>query len=250
EGDKLAVHLAQIVNDEAGRLIAEFPNNFGAFATLPLPNIPASLQEAVRALDDLKLNGFALLTNYNGIYLGDPQFNDLMVELNQRAAVVFIHPTSPFRTSINLPYPAPIVEFPFETTRTAMNLVFSGTLKKFPAVKFILAHAGGTIPFLAGRIAATSLILRDGAKKAPRGAPYYLKRLYYDTALSTDPAVLRNLREFAPLTQILYGSDFPYVPEPLLQDFNNRLDSSAVFSEEEMSLICSENARNLLSGSP
>ncbi len=248
EDNDLANTLSHLVNDEAAKIVSKFPDRFGAFAVLPLPNIPASLTEAARALDELKLTGISLLSNYNGLYLGDPQFEDLMVELNRRATVVFVHPTSPFHFSVDLPYPPPIIEFPFETTRVAINLVFTGTLKKYPAIKFILSHAGGTIPYLAERIAASSLLLKNSAKKAPRGVGYYLKRLYYDVALSTDASVLRTLKDFVPLAHILYGSDFPYAPELLLQDFNSRLDSGTVFSEEEKALICQKNAQNMFTG--
>ncbi len=238
-----AAHLAQLVNDEARGIIDKFPGRFGAFATLPLPDIPASLAELTRAFDDLKLDGVALLTNYAGIYLGDPRFDALMAELQQRRATVFIHPTSPpNEAAIGLPYPSGMIEYPFDTTRAATHLVFSGVFKKYPDIKFILPHAGGTIPFLADRIAFTGMFLTKGPRTAPKGAEFYFRRQYYDTALSTSTPALRALREFVDPTHIVFGSDFPFAPNLITQQSTERLESCDIFTEAEKSQISIENA--------
>ncbi len=241
-----SLHLAQLVNDEARRIIDKFPGRFGAFATLPLPDVPASLAELTRALDDLKLNGISLLTNYEGIYLGDPRFDALMAELHQRAATVFIHPTSPPNAAaIELPYPIAMIEYPFETTRAVTHLVFSGVFKKYPNIKFILPHAGGTIPYLSDRITFTGMFLTKGPRTAPRGAEYYFRQQYFDTALSTSGPTLRALREFVDPTQIVFGSDFPFAPNFIAQQSTERLMASEIFTETEKAQLSIENARAL-----
>ncbi len=243
---EFAVHLAHLVNDEARRIVDKFPDRFGAFATLPLPDIPASLAELTRTLDDLELNGVSLLTNYGGIYLGDPRFDALMAELHQRAATVFIHPTSPPNAvAIELPYPIAMIEYPFETTRAVTHLVFSGVFKKYPGIKFILPHAGGTIPFLADRITFTGMFLTKGPRTAPKGAEFYFRQQYYDTALSTSAPALRALREFVDPTHIVFGSDFPFAPDIIAKQSTERLITSDIFTESEKSLLSIENARAL-----
>ncbi len=246
----LAVHLAHLVNDEARHIIDKFPDRFGAFATLPLPDVPASLVELTRALDDLKLNGVSLLTNYAGIYLGDPRFDALMAELHQRAATVFIHPTSPPNAAaIELPYPIAMIEYPFETTRAVTHLVFSGVFKKYPNIRFILPHAGGTIPFLADRITFTGMFLTKGPRTAPKGAEFYFRQQYYDTALATSAPVLRALRAFVDPAHIVFGSDFPFAPDIIAQQSTERLASSEVFTDAEKAQLSIENAHALFTSS-
>lgn len=247
-GDRdFAVYLAEMVNNEMARIVADHPDRFGAFATIPLPHLSESLSETNRALDELRLDGVALLTNYSGVYLGDSRFDELMVELNRRKAVAFVHPTSPSQTQTNFTYPVPMLEFPFDTTRAATNLVFSGALKRFPNIKFILSHAGGTIPFLAYRIDLTGLTIPNSGRTAPKGAVSHLRQLYYDTALSTSTFALCGLREFVDSTHILFGSDFPYAPAIVTKMSVESLVSCAYFSDLEKERIFKENTFELLS---
>ncbi len=132
--------------------------------------------------------------------------------LDARHATVFVHPTSPccFET-FGLALPAPMIEFPFDTTRTAVSLIYSGALARHPRIRFILPHAGGTLPFLAAHIAAIGSIpvLGDRAM-APADAMKALTRFHYDTALSETQPQITALRALAPLSQLLYGTDFPF----------------------------------------
>src|SRR5579871_6801719 len=134
-------------NDAAAELRQRYPGRFGSFASLPLPDIDASLNEIAYCLDSLKADGFIIFTNYKGKYLGDEHFAALLAELNRRKAVVFIHPNDPSYALANL-VPASVLEFPFETTRTATSLIVSGALNRFANIRFILAHAGGALPYL------------------------------------------------------------------------------------------------------
>ena len=210
-GDRrFARDLARRCNDYSARLIQEYPHRFGAFASLPLPDLDAALRELEYALDTLKLDGIVLLSSIEGRYPGDPAFDELFTELNRRKAVVFLHPTVPaINSGLKLDLPPFLIEFVFDTTRAVVNLVYSGTLERCPGIRFILAHAGGTVPYLAFRISMGQAILPG----APQGVLTYLKRLYYDTALSANPHVLRSLQELVDASHILFGSDYPFIPE-------------------------------------
>jgi 6-methylsalicylate decarboxylase len=214
-GNKAAAQsLARRCNELSARLMSDHPQRFGAFASLPLPDVDAALEELDYSLDTLGMDGVVLLSSIGDQYLGDPAFDAVFDELNRRKAVVFIHPTvPPSSRNLKLALPGALVEFVFDTTRAVTNLVFTGTLERCPDISFIVSHAGGTIPFLASRLALGALI-PELNEKAPRGAVSYLKRLYYDTALSTSRFPLSSLRELVDPSHILFGSDYPYLPEP------------------------------------
>jgi predicted TIM-barrel fold metal-dependent hydrolase len=211
-GDReFARDLARRCNDYSARLIQEYPHRFGAFAILPLPDLDAALCELEYALDTLKLDGIVLLSSIEGRYPGDPVFDELFTELNRRKTVVLLHPTVPaINSGLKLDLPPFLIEFVFDTTRAVVNLVYSGTLERCPGIRFILAHAGGTVPYLAFRISMGQVMMRPGA---PQGVLTYLKRLYYDTALSANLHVLRSLQELVDASHILFGSDYPFIPE-------------------------------------
>jgi len=227
--------LARQCNDISTGIIKDYPDRFGAFAVLPLPNIESSILELERALDELKLDGVALLSNIEGKYLGDPIFNELFTELNRRNAVVFIHPnTPPEKKMPDVKFRGAMLEFVFDTTRAATNLVYGGALKKFPNIKFILPHAGGTIPFLAWRISF-------GKKKLLNA----LKSFYYDTAISGTNYALHSLKEFVEPSHILFGTDFPFLPEKMIVDMILGLQQYQGFDNETQMMIERENALTL-----
>ncbi len=202
--------LARRCNEYCAGLVQQYPRRFGAFAILPLPDVGAALAELEYALDILKLDGVVLLSSVEGIYPGDAAFDELFAELNRRKAVVFVHPTVPvINAGLRLNLPSFLVEFVFDTTRAVANLIYSGTLERCPDIRFIVAHAGGTVPFLAYRIASGQVMLPG----APQGVMTYLKQLYYDTAFSANPYVLRSLQELVDASHILFGSDYPFAPE-------------------------------------
>src|SRR5262245_10533483 len=150
----LARRLARLCNDELAGIAAAHRTRFGALATLPLPDVDAALVELARALDELKMDGVVLLTSIGDRYLGDPLFDPLMEELNRRGTAVFVHPrVPPGSEHSRLTLPAAMVEYVFETTRAVANLLVSGALEKFPNISWILSHAGGTVPYVAWRIA-------------------------------------------------------------------------------------------------
>ena len=234
------------INEYAADLIQRYPERFGAFAILPLPDIKQSLAELEYALDELALEGVALPTHADGHYLGDKQFEPLLEVLNDRATTVFVHPTSPCCfEAFNLELPAPMIEFPFDTTRTAVSLLYAGALTRFSNIKFILPHAGGTLPFLAPRIAAVGLMpgLGDRAVK-PVDAMEILAGLYYDTALSVAPQQIAALRSLAPISQVLYGTDFPFANETRLRMAEDAISTLSLTNEEE-EMVRNRNAASL-----
>jgi predicted TIM-barrel fold metal-dependent hydrolase len=225
-GDRaLARDLARRCNDYSANLVHSYPQRFGAFATLPFPDVDAALLELEYALDTLHLDGVVLLSNYEGQYLGDPAFDAVFTELNRRKAVVFVHPTVPPNDRISpIPLPVGTLEFVFDTTRAVVDLAARGTLVQCPDMRIILSHAGGTVPYLAERIAAAvagSVSVREGISADMLGEILgkmqsvlaALQRLYYDTALSASPYIFRALQELVKPSQILFGSDYPWADE-------------------------------------
>jgi len=198
--------LARQCNKISARMVSEYPNRFGAFATLPLPDIETSIVELEYALDTLKLDGVVLLTNIGGIYLGDAHYEELFFELNRRKAVVFVHPNVPPLDAMPMIIKPAVLEFVFDTTRAIVNLIHRGATKRFPDIRFIFSHAGGTAPFITWRITF-------GNKKIIN----QLKRFYYDTAVSATPYTLSSLLNLVEPTQVLYGSDYPFLPERVIK---------------------------------
>jgi predicted TIM-barrel fold metal-dependent hydrolase len=245
--DKNARSLARSVNEFAARTIGDNRGRFGGFASLPLPDVDGALQEISYALDTLKLDGVIMLTNFNGVYLGDQRFDPVFDELNRRGAVLFIHPTSPICSQQSaLGYPRPMIEFTFDSTRAVVNLMFSGTTMRCPNLRIIVPHAGGTLPFLARRI---GMFARGGLAALDRSTPInaeeQLRRLYYDLAGSPGSNALAPLLEMTERSHILYGSDYVHTPEPIVASHLNELLGSQLLSPDDFRAIGRNNALGL-----
>jgi predicted TIM-barrel fold metal-dependent hydrolase len=245
--DAFARDLARRCNELSAKLVGDHPSRFGAFAILPLPDVAGALRELEYALDVLKLDGVVLLTSHSdGRYLGDPLFEDVMAELDRRAAVVFVHPTVPKTSeSIRLDIPGFAAEFVFDTTRAAINLIWNGTMERRPNLRIILSHAGGTTPYLAGRIGLLAALPRV-RERAPQGPAHYLARFNYDTALSANPGALRSLQSLVGPDKILFGSDFPFAPEPIARASIESLARYDGFDPAALARIERDNALALL----
>jgi predicted TIM-barrel fold metal-dependent hydrolase len=242
----LALTLARQINEYAAGLLQAYPQRFGAFAVLPLPDVDAALRETEYALDTLHLDGIGLLTHYQGSYLGDPYFEPLFAELNRRHALVFLHPsTPPSKDQPRFHLPPSLYEFPFETTRTVANLLYSGTLERYPEIRFILSHAGGAVPYLAKRLTFGPLIRASLKERAPKDVFTLLQRLYYDVAMSANPVTLTGLRALIDSSHILFGSDYPFMPESHLIKNSAELRAYEGFDASAVRLIERENALSL-----
>jgi 6-methylsalicylate decarboxylase len=203
--------LARECNEYGARMSRDFPGRFGFLATLPLPDVDSSLEEIGYAFDHLKADGVGLMTNYGDIYPGDPCLSPVFDELNRRKAVVYFHPTTAgCCTAHGIDIPDAIVEYPFDTTRCIISLLFSGTFTRCSRSKFIFSHAGGVLPMLAYRIARWASIDKNVAGRLPDGAMLEFSKLYYDVVSATNPITINAIGALAGFSQLLFGSDYPY----------------------------------------
>lgn len=239
-GDRqFSIDLARQCNEFSANLISDNKTRFGGFAVLPLPDVSAAVKELEYALDTLKLDGVVLYSNVDGLYLGTPEFDELYSELNRRKAVVFIHPTVPAQDKFpKMDIPPSIMEFVFDTTRAIANLIVNKTVKRYPEIRFIVAHAGGTAPYIAWRMSLLDYQLQTDTINN-------LESLYYDTALSASPYALPSLQALAAPSQILFGSDYPFAPEMAITLTIYGLNSFDGFDKEKLSGINRENALDL-----
>jgi predicted TIM-barrel fold metal-dependent hydrolase len=243
-GDVAAARaLARECNEYAARNALDHPGRFGFFAAVPLPDVDGSLSEATYAFDTLKADGVGLLTNYDDKWLGDPAFGPFFAELNRRSAVVFVHPTvAPCCGSVIPGLSAAAEEYLFDTTRTMTSLLINGTFTRFPNIRFIFGQAGGTMPVVAERLERILEVRPNYATDFPHGAQYELARQFYDVTTSTNAPTLAALRQFTAPTNMLLGTDYPYVPmsytDPQLT--NAKLDKTLLAG------IQGDNARKLL----
>jgi 6-methylsalicylate decarboxylase len=206
-------HLTRECNDYAAQMRQDHPTRFGLFASLPLPDVEGSLREIAYALDELKADGIGLLTNYDGKYPGDAAFAPVFEELNRRKAVVYFHPTeAPCCAAHGVGVPAATLDFPFDTTKAITSMLFAGTFARCRDVRFIFSHAGGTVPFLAERIARLQ-VRPEFKASVPDGVMFELKRLFFDTALSANELAFSALLKLVAPEQVLFGSDYPFAPE-------------------------------------
>jgi predicted TIM-barrel fold metal-dependent hydrolase len=202
--------VARDCNDYAARMAADHPGRFGLFAALPLPDIEASLREIEYGLDVLKADGIALFTSYRDKWLGDPAYEPVMAELNRRNAVVFTHPEAPLCCRGLIPgVNEAVIEYATDTTRAIARLLFTGTAARYPHIRWIFSHGGGTTPFLSERLERAGK-LRHNEPHVPNGVMAELQRFYYDVAQAAHPMALASLTRMVPITQILWGSDFPF----------------------------------------
>jgi len=227
-----AAALARSINEEQARIVQRHPTRFGALAILPLPDIDRGLSELAHALDVLKLDGVVLYSNIAGIYLGDPRLAPFFDELQRRKATVFVHPTAPpgFDETTH-GYPAPMLEFPFESTRMVMSLIGSGTLRRCPDVRIIVPHGGGTVPYLAIRMARGVERFSGIQPPMPVGdALAALGGLYYDLTAATHPTAMDGLLRVTSADHLLFGSDFPFMPASLIPAAKAAISGHAGFA--------------------
>ncbi len=245
--DRLAVATARRCNDDVAALRDGAPERIGGFATLPLPNVDSSLVELDRALDELGLDGAALLTNYNGRYLGDPSFEPLLEALDARAALVHVHPHLPGTGPVGLMLPDPVLEFAFDTTRAVADLLVRGTLQRYPNIRFVLAHLGGALPFLAPRLAMLDSPLARAHLGGPRASVLdHLRRLSYDIALSGSAENLRLAIDLVGVDHLSFGSDVPFAPTEIIRRGLSVLESDDSLSDGERQAIAHRTAEALL----
>jgi 6-methylsalicylate decarboxylase len=242
-GDKEKTRmLARACNEFGANLVRAHPTRFGLFATLPLPDVDASLKEIVYAYDTLKTDGIGLLTSYDDVWLGNKAFRPVMEELNRRKAVVVVHPTAA-TCCRGLEYglgPGSI-EYGTDTTRAIIGVAFSGDAARFPDIRFIWSHAGGSLPFLAGRVDGAS----NGAKEAlPGGFMAEARKFYYDLAGAANKGAIASLLQLVKPSQIVFGTDFP--PGGSAASAAAAIAATGMFSDADLRAIDRDNAVRLL----
>jgi len=202
--------LARLCNEYAAGLCRDHPGRFGSFAALPMPDIDASLAEIAYALDVLKADGLMMFTNFGDKWLGDESHAPVFEELNRRRAIVYTHPISAACcTNVLKVIPDSAIEFGTDTTRAIATMVFGGFAQRYPDVRIIWSHAGGTMPFLLERFEVQA---GQPATKAtmPDGARPLLRRFSYDTAQTSNPIALGALTKLVPVSQVMFGTDYPF----------------------------------------
>jgi predicted TIM-barrel fold metal-dependent hydrolase len=200
------------INENGARIVADHPGRFGQFAFVSMKDVDGSLTELAYALDTLKVDGIGIATSYGDTWPGDPLFAPIFEELDRRRAVVHLHPIAPNCCGNLVPDVADSwLEYPTDSVRAALSLLFSGALKRFPNIKFIFSHGGGTLPMLVDRVEGLSKSVKNRDSFAPNGIAAELQKLHFDTADATSAPALAAISKFAPVSQLLFGTDFPYV---------------------------------------
>jgi 6-methylsalicylate decarboxylase len=250
--DANAAYLVKASSEAIARFVSSAPGQLGFFAPLSYPDVAQALRQVEYALDVLRADGLMLLTNQNGIYPGDPLGEELWSELNRREAVVFVHPTRPANhAALGLKMWAAVIEYPFETTRVAANLIYNGCMARYPKIKWLLAHAGGCFPYLSFRLK----MMEEQDEQTPRfgerhpeGTAPYVGQFYFDTAIAGGSAPMKALQDMTDPSHILFGSDWPFVTSELVFEQLDNLMSGNLFAGEAREGMARENALRLFSG--
>ncbi len=247
--DEHADYLVQSTTEALVEFAALAPDRLGIFAPLSFPDVASALRQLETALGSFAADGLILMTNQNGVYVGDPSAEELWAELDRREATVFIHPTRPANHgSLGLEIWAAVIEYPFETTRVAANLIYNGYMARFPNIKWILAHAGGCLPYLSLRLK----LMEEQDEKSPpfserhpEGTKPYIGQFYFDTAIAGSKAALGALQEITDPTHIMFGSDWPYITDHLVTEQLANMLAPGVFTDNNFRAMENANAKRL-----
>jgi 6-methylsalicylate decarboxylase len=242
-GAEKAHDMARLCCDFAAEMVRDKPGRYGLFAPLSMLDIDATLKEIEYAFDTLHADGINLQSNYGDKWLGHPDYKPVLEELNRRKAVIFVHPlVASCCSNLSVGAIPSVIEVPHDTTRTVVSLLISGTFARLRDIKWLFSHGGGTIPFLAGRIEAFYDKRASGPNGfAPDGIEAEFRRLYYDTANVTHPAAMAALTKLVPVSQITYGTDYPYFALNQIDNLRH-LDLPAA----DLEAISSGNAERLI----
>ena len=242
---KESIECVRASNEEGLAISKKYPDKLGLIATLPLPEVDASLAEIDFAVERGVL-GFVMPTHARGIYLGDEKFEPVFELLNKHKALLCVHPTTPSATPPNvldkLPYAT--MEFMFDTARAVVNMIINGVIDRYPDIKFVIPHAGAVLLVLADRI--NNSISSFNADSKP-DLYSNLRSLYYDIAGKSISYPLDILLKIIGIDHILYGSDRPFMPVTTVVGLAEELDHTDKITDADRTLIYYENAKKLLS---
>ena len=234
----------RIGNDYGAKLVSEHPKRFGLFTGVPLPDMDGVMKEIEYGFDTLKADGIGIYTNDNQTHWpGDGYFDPMWQELNRRRAIVYMHPLAPpCCTNLNDSVPTAMNEFDFDITRACTSILANGVLHKYPNVKIIIPHSGGTMPMIAGRIKDRYPHDPKHEEFIPNGVIAELQKFYIDIAHASYPYPMAAMMKFALPDHILFGTDFPFEP---IESTVNELPGLGI-SANVMRAIERENAEKLL----
>lgn len=246
---KVAAAEARALNEDMAALIARHPNRFGAFASVPLDDIELAIEETRYALDVLRLDGIFSPTHHAGAYLGEARYDPWFAELDQRGAALFIHPVlPPGITPVPGGLDMSILEFMFDTTRMLTNMVLSGAKARYSRIRMISTHAGGTLPYIVGRMGILEPLFGAGNGRPTLDQDALLKgfaSFHYDLTGSTSAATLDALHRLVPAEQLLLGSDYPMMPPETIAPVLGKFRDYAGFDAAQKRAIASGNAIRL-----
>lgn len=247
--DDHACYLTQTTNEALAKFASHARERLGFFAALPLPDVDGALRQLEVALDHLHADGVILLSSQNGWYVGDLGFDALYAEMDRRGAIVFVHPARPaYVPTLRLNLWAAYVEYPFETTRVAANLIYNGITSRYRNIKWILAHGGGALPYLSVRLRLMEEADKNSPsfiERVPEGVAPHLRSFYFDVALVGGAAPLAALVEAADPAHILYGSDWPYLRREFVRDQIADLVSLSRFAGQRRAALEWRNAADV-----
>jgi predicted TIM-barrel fold metal-dependent hydrolase len=238
--DVAAVQLAREMNAIAAEIADANPGRLTFFGSLPLPDVGASLAEIDRCFDELRADGIALMSNVHGVYLGDDRYKPIWQALDDRSAVVFIHPTGPpHADAVALGRPNSVVEFIFDEARTVVDMIFAGVLLDYPRIRFVITHSGGALPVIADRAGARYA----PPKESDPSLREQLARLWFDCAGTPLPTALPTLRSVIGDTQLLFGTDYCFIRPDMVAVHERRL---ATADQADWPSLMRRNASRLL----
>lgn len=239
--EKTGIELARIVNDEYAEIIENYPTKFSALTTLPLRNIDASLKELDRATKDLDFRGIMMFSNVMGMPISDKRFWPIYEMAEQYDQPIYIHPTKPVMANEMQEYGLEsMLGYVFDTSLAALKLILSGVFEKYPNLKVIIPHAGGTLPYLVNRIDYQSTLVKDSKKNISANPSEYIKKLYMDT-VSLSSSTLKLAYDLVGEDRILFATDYPFVDMNISIDVVNELE----VSDKVKNKIFHENANKL-----
>lgn len=241
-------NLARRINEEGAEIVSRAPRNLGFLATLPLPYVQDSVQEACYCLDQLHADGVGLMTNYGGVYLGNPKLDELMAALNERHALAVLHPTQPaiLIPNVNEEIPVPAFEYFVETTRAFLNMVQHDTFSRYPNIKWVIPHGGAFLSILVDRFESFALMLRfmDPDRRVDMMAD--MAHVYYDVAGFSEQKQIEMLLRNVDESHLLYGSDTPYTDISACIGQAKALENTNKLTPQQKQMLFTDNAKLLL----
>ena len=239
----VAARVARESNEYCKKLESDHKGRFGTFAMLPFPHVDECLAEIAYAFDTLKVDGVGCMTSYGDKWLGYAEFEPIWEELNRRKVTVYTHPTAA-NCCVNLVrgIDDAYLEFGADTTRSIFSLIFSGSSQKNKDINWIWSHGGGALTAFAERFLVQAISRPPYAGKIARETVEgQLKRFYYDTAQVANNVTLAAMVQLMPISQIVYGTDFPY---RIAADHTKGV--TAFFKGDDLKAVDRENALRLM----